>query len=115
MHALGFWLLPLVLLLAVFAVAWWRTESASARVQRGVSVLAIISMMSSVYLGFVWPSLHTLLALTVAPALSLLGVRLVNPGRLRGPLVRVYLRYAVVVPPVMWGLQSVWLLSRAQN
>ena len=39
------WLVVVVVLTPGVAVAWWRTESASVGVQRGVAVFAIASVM----------------------------------------------------------------------
>lgn len=63
----------------------------------------------AIFLGAIWPSLSTIVAILVLPAAVLLLVAIIRPAIVSArPLVRKYVIAAVAVSGLLWIVQACW-------
>ena len=74
---------------------------------RFLNVMGFLSTTSLIFLGAIWPSLFTVLAILALPALVLFLVAAFRP-RPRSALVRGYLLGAVVASGLSWIIEFWW-------
>lgn len=78
---------------------------------RVLSMLGFVVTASLVLLGALWPSLYTIIAIPVIPALFVFGVAIFRPllvGKRRK--LHFYLNLSVLVSGVAWAFQMLWEL-----
>lgn len=88
----------------------WNEAIAPRRVRLlcGAGLLVACGM---VFLGGIWPSLFTIVAILVLPALFVFAVGFVRTRWFAGsPMLRVYSFASVIVSALCWVVEFVWLL-----
>lgn len=77
---------------------------------RGWSVAGAVLISTVLWLGIIWPSIFTIVALLIAPALFLFLTGVFWPRFYEGnSRVRLYLRVCLLLAAACWGLELGWL------
>jgi len=105
-------LLPFILVSAALAAAFLRTHRSDLPLtSRRSAVLGLLALALLFILGVIFPSVFTLIAILALPAFLVLAYALVRPPRLRRGW-RIYVAGSVLMSPVSFVLELLWLLSR---
>lgn len=77
--------------------------------QRLLAVLGLVSTAELIFLGGIWPSAITLVALPALPAPFIFASTIVRPALASSrPKLRIYLTLCVVVSALAWAFQIWW-------
>lgn len=113
----GLWLESSVI--AVAAVYLWGISSgglgpASTVVrQRLLAIFGLMATAALIFLGGIWPSIFTLVAIPVIPSLFFFAGTIVRPALASSrPKLRVYLTLCVIASALAWVCQISWELSK---
>jgi hypothetical protein len=93
------------LLLSTLVAAWyWHSASGDSEVRRAAAAGSLLSIVALFTLGSIWPSIFTLAAALAFPAAFIFGWSFFRPRVLDRPLVNVYTRVSVLLPPLSFAL-----------
>jgi hypothetical protein len=82
---------------------------------RLLSLVGLLVTAATIYLGGVWPSLYTLIAVPILPAPFIFATAIVRPAvLLKSPKLRVYLLVCVCVSVVTLIGDQIWLRFHAK-
>jgi hypothetical protein len=75
------------------------------------AVAGVIAVIPLLALGTIWPSIYTVAAVAVAPALLIFLASIIRPHFRRGRALHGYCLVAAWLTPVAWAAHILWLLS----
>lgn len=78
---------------------------------RLLSVVGLVATLALIFIGGIWPSLLTIMAIPAIPAPFLFGVAIFNPEFIgRKQYLRVYLNLCVLLCGLAWAAEFFWRL-----
>lgn len=83
-------------------------SSTTAR-QRLLAILGFVATLGLIFLGGIWPSVYTLVAIPALPAPFIFAAAIVRPTlTARSPRLRIYLTLCAVASALAWAVQIWW-------
>jgi ABC-type polysaccharide/polyol phosphate export permease len=76
---------------------------------RLLSAVGLVATLALIFIGGIWPSLLTIMAIPAIPAPFLFGVAIFNPGFISGKqYLRAYLNLCVLLSGLAWAAEFFW-------